>query len=329
MPSMEQRAQEAQKKLEDLMEKANSQREGQEGTGATEPAIEPATEPAKPENEENAPEPTKQEEPSEPTRPVIDVDYKDAYRRLKAQAAEKLKKEQQRFKTLEGKYKSETQRLREELDKRDTAKPTPETDPAFKVLVDTIGDEEEALTVWKALKPQKETATPTDLAEGFVEAPGQEPEVTEVESESLSRDQFFSSLDTELPGWDVVQESPEFISWARENVDPVTGRTLYSVVAAASEANDPKPIINILSNFVRYDENQKQRARENRPPLDVTPEVQQVGGTGEPPKELKRFSRSEAAAWPKLYARGKLTQDQYNSLLIEYSKALQEGRVDA
>jgi hypothetical protein len=326
---MEQRAKDAQKKLEELTAKAKAdldktQEPSQEGEGAAEPAAEPANKPAEPENTTGAPEPGEGQNPE----PPLSVDYKEAYRRLKSEASEKLKREQQRFRTLEGKYKSETQRLREELETRETVKPTPETDPAFKILVDTIGDEDEALTVWKSLRPQKETATPTDLVEGFVEAPGQAPEVDD-EAAGLTRDQFFSTLDTELPGWDVVQESSEFVSWARENVDPVTGRTLYSVIASADKANDPQPIINIVANFVRYDEAQKLKARENRPPLDVTPEVQQVGGTGEPPKEEKRFSRSDAAKWPKLYARGELTKDQYNGLLVEFSKALQNGRVDA
>lgn len=257
-------------------------------------------------------------------RPVLEVDWRARARELKD---EKLKLEHSRD-TLRGKYNAETKRLREEVEKLKALVNNQGTEvnpDSLETITETLGiDQEEAKKLLKVLAPAPQQTSNPAVEDSFDPEPA---EPAESEPAGLSRSDFFSALDTRLPDWDIVQDTPEFISWARSRRDPMSGRTMYAIMMDADQKNDPDPIVNILSTFVSEDAEEQKRAASNKPAVDVDPVPESAGGQRPSTTQTKTFSRKDAASWPQLLRQGKLSAAEFSTLISEFSQAVKDGRV--
>lgn len=283
-------------------------------------ASEAPTEPAK--AEPSTPEPTKPADtaPQDP-QPSLNVDYKQQYRTL----SEQHRKLTAAHDTLKGKYnkaEQENKQLREQLSQMEQsgAKPASpdavasvrETD-AYKNLVQDW-DEDTAENFAKLaahMMPSQPTApAPSEP----LPTPGSEPE-----------DPFFVALDNRRPGWDVAyNDNPEFINWAKSNLEPFSGETYQTMLERAQASSDVDAALRIFSAF---DSSRVSQTPTTNPEDYIEPS--NTGGEGSTQPEAPTYEADYLAQQERLLRQRKISRETFYERRNEFIKANSEGRVKA
>lgn len=292
-------------------------------TPATPPQDAEPEKPAVPDTPESTPTPQEKVKKDEPKQAldVDDVDYKDAYRR----ANEELRKERERNKTLQSKYNAEVPRLSKEVKELKAKLEHGEGTSDTVAEVMQSDDYKRLVEEW-----DQETANRiVGIAKHFAQGAKPEPPVVEPEPEPVPEptgpngyDEFVITLDSQMPGWDLkYNENPEFIKWATDNTEPLSGKSYLDLLnRAANETFDVSVARNIFSAFDR------QVSQKSADPVETYVEPT-GGGSGTTQPEAPTYKESDLQAMATKLRKGQTTYEDFESFRAKYTKALNAGRV--
>jgi hypothetical protein len=235
-----------------------------------------------------------------------------------------LMKSEQRYRVLQGKYNAETTQYRAEIEAlrreleglKAQVQATPKLDvsefeaqgPEIQRLAKIVADQQaiiDGLTSGKLAQPAPESSKIQQLEERM---------------EADAQERYFQFLDMQVPGWEKVNQHPDFHAWLSQP-DGMSGRTRRdSIAEAANSLNGPR----VVQFFVAF-RNEYERSRGQ----DLLP-----GQTGAPPQSniaAQGFNPAHHATREQLqvaqqnFQRGRCSEEEYDATAIKFQRALRDG----
>jgi hypothetical protein len=150
------------------------------------------------------------------------------------------------------------------------------------------------------------------------------------QSESeLRQERIYRMLNERVPGWDVVNNSVEFLAWL-EQVDVFSGQSRRNSLATAWNAGDAPRVVGIFEAFKREDASTSTSAPAPRVPAEtlIAPGSPRGGNEAAPGSSRGRiWSENEIKDFYDRVRRRRVPDAEYAETSAEIARAVQEGRV--
>lgn len=266
--------------------------------------------------------------------------------------AEELRRIHQQLGTLQGRYDvilAENQKLRARVEEATRAPPAPPAPAPAPTPVVTAKDREDygddLIDLVSRVAAQSigsrfdEIGTRLAGLEGRLGNTVQQVQSVQQITQSELAAKYFAMLDAQIPGWQQINESPQFLDWLQEP-DILTGNTRMQLLQDAHGKAEADRVIHIFRLF-KPDLGIGTPAPTPAPPAPapatppghIDPNTLAAPATGAPatppanPPPGRIWLQAEV---DKLYAdkhKGRITQADFDKQEKEYFQALAEGRV--